>query len=133
MLVPDAHRPFEERLEHDNGLQGRQKLDERFRYVDGDFVCERLHRASRTSEGPAYFPAGRYLLWSDIPNDRLLRFDETAGTFGQPSGHANGNIVDRQGRLVTCEPSAAPPTRRRAEPPAGVRPPAARGDTLVAG
>jgi gluconolactonase len=83
-----------------------QLLDERFRYLNGDFVLERLHTGARKTEGPAYFPAGRYLVWSDIPNDRLLRWDETTGTVGvfrQPSGHANGNMVDRQGRLVTCE------------------------------
>ena len=84
-----------------------EKLDDRFAGCDGDFVVERLHRpAPRKSEGPAYFPAGRYLVWSDIPNDRLLRWDETTGAVGvfrQASGYANGNTVDRQGRLVTCE------------------------------
>ncbi|GAA4570089.1 SMP-30/gluconolactonase/LRE family protein [Planotetraspora kaengkrachanensis] len=83
-----------------------QVLDERFRYIDGDFVLERLHTGSRKTEGPAYFPAGRYLVWSDIPNDRLLRWDETTGAVGvfrHGSGHANGNTVDRQGRLITCE------------------------------
>lgn len=81
-------------------------LDERFRDSDGDFVVERLHTGSRKTEGPAYFPAGRYLVWSDIPNDRLLRWDETTGAVGvfrYGSGYANGNTVDRQGRLVTCE------------------------------
>ncbi|MEU8180379.1 SMP-30/gluconolactonase/LRE family protein [Micromonospora sp. NPDC049044] len=81
-------------------------LDERFRSCDGDFVVERLHSGARKTEGPAYFPAGRYLVWSDIPNDRLLRWDETTGTVGvyrHGSGYANGNTVDRQGRLVTCE------------------------------
>ncbi|WP_319461913.1 SMP-30/gluconolactonase/LRE family protein [Micromonospora sp. RTP1Z1] len=83
-----------------------QMLDERFRYCNGDFVVERLHTGSRKSEGPAYFPAGRYLVWSDIPNDRLMRWDETTGAVGvlrHGSGHANGNTVDRQGRLITCE------------------------------
>ncbi|MEK8108722.1 SMP-30/gluconolactonase/LRE family protein [Micromonospora sp. M12] len=81
-------------------------LDERFRNCDGDFVVERLHTGARKTEGPAYFPAGRYLVWSDIPNDRLLRWDETTGAVGvfrHGSGYANGNTVDRQGRLVTCE------------------------------
>ncbi|MFG1866486.1 SMP-30/gluconolactonase/LRE family protein [Micromonospora arborensis] len=81
-------------------------LDERFRHLDGDFVLERLHTGARKSEGPAYFPAGRYLVWSDIPNDRLLRWDETTGAVGvfrHSSGYANGNTLDRQGRLVTCE------------------------------
>ena len=49
---------------------------------------------------------GRYLLFSDIPNDRILRWDETTGAVGvfrQPAGYANGNTLDRQGRLVSCE------------------------------
>jgi gluconolactonase len=81
-------------------------LDERFRGIDGDFVIERLHTGTRKSEGPVWFPAGRYLVWSDIPNARLLRWDETTGVVGvfrHDSGHANGNTIDRQGRLVTCE------------------------------
>ncbi|TJV46017.1 MAG: SMP-30/gluconolactonase/LRE family protein [Mesorhizobium sp.] len=60
------------------------------------------------AEGPAYFAAGRYLLWSDIPNDRILRLDETDGSisiFRQNCGFPNGNTVDREGRLVTCEHS----------------------------
>jgi gluconolactonase len=83
-----------------------QALDERFRWCDGDFVVERLHAGARKTEGPAYFPAGRYLVWSDIPNDRMLRWDETSGTVGvfrSSSGYANGNTVDRQGRLISCE------------------------------
>ncbi len=58
------------------------------------------------NEGPCYFPASRTLIWSDIPNDRLMRFDELSGSvnvFRQPSMHSNGNTVDRQGRLITCE------------------------------
>ena len=57
-------------------------------------------------DGPAYFPAGRFLIWADIPNDRLLRYDECSeqvAVFRHPSGFACGNTVDRQGRLVTCE------------------------------
>jgi gluconolactonase len=57
-------------------------------------------------EGPADFPASRSLVWSDITNDRLLRYDECTGQVGvfrKPSGFANGNSVDREGRLVTCE------------------------------
>lgn len=67
---------------------------------------ERLWQGCRWAEGPAYFPAGRYLVWSDVPNDRLLRFDETDGlvsVFREPSNNANGNTRDRQGRLVTCK------------------------------
>ena len=84
-----------------------EALDERFApCVIPTARLERLSGDCRWAEGPAYVPAGRYLLWSDIPNDRLLRWDETTGvvgTFRQPAGYANGNTVDRQGRLVTCE------------------------------
>jgi gluconolactonase len=67
---------------------------------------QRLYTGCRWTEGPAYFPAGRYLVFSDIPNDRMLRLDETTGTVGvfrEPSGYANGHTVDRNGRLISCE------------------------------
>ena len=67
---------------------------------------ERLWRGGRWCEGPAWFAAHRALVWSDIPNNRMLRFDElngTVGLFRQPSNNANGNTVDVAGRLVTCE------------------------------
>ncbi|MCF4128219.1 SMP-30/gluconolactonase/LRE family protein [Methylobacterium sp. SyP6R] len=67
---------------------------------------ERLATGCRWSEGPVWFGDGRTLLWSDIPNNRILRFDEETGAvsaFRKPSNFANGNTRDRQGRLVTCE------------------------------
>lgn len=81
-------------------------LDERFAGYGGDAYLARLHTGGRWLEGPAYFAAGRYLVFSDIPNNQLLRWDETTGAVGvfrAPSGYANGNTVDRRGRLVTCE------------------------------
>ncbi|HSJ61604.1 MAG TPA: SMP-30/gluconolactonase/LRE family protein [Jiangellaceae bacterium] len=81
-------------------------LDERFGRVDGDSVVEVLYSGCRWAEGPAYFPAGRYLVFSDIPNDRMLRWDETTGAVGvfrAPAGYTNGHTVDRQGRLISCE------------------------------
>jgi gluconolactonase len=81
-------------------------LDDRFRGCGGDRWLECLHTGCRWTEGPAYFPAGRYLVFSDIPNDRILRWDETTrevGVFRQPAGYANGHTVDRRGRLVSCE------------------------------
>ena len=81
-------------------------LDERFRPVGGDDLLVRIHTGCRWTEGPVYVPAGRYLLFSDIPNDRVLRFDETTGTvgvFASPAGYANGRTLDRQGRVVSCE------------------------------
>lgn len=67
---------------------------------------ERLYTGCRWAEGPAYFAAGRYLVWSDIPNNRILRYDECSdavSVFRQPSNNANGNTVDRLGRLISCE------------------------------
>lgn len=69
-------------------------------------AVERLADGLRWGEGPVWFGDGRYLLVSDIPNDRILRWDEQTGqvsVFRQPSNKANGNTRDRQGRLVTCE------------------------------
>jgi gluconolactonase len=72
----------------------------------GHARVERLWTGGRWSEGPAWFGGGRYLLWSDLPNNRIMRYDDTDGSvsvFRQPSGYANGNTVDLQGRLITCE------------------------------
>lgn len=81
--------------------------DPRFRrYVVGAAVVERLHTGTRWAEGPVWFGDLRCLLWSDIPNDRLLRWTEETGAvsvFRQPSNNCNGNTRDLQGRLVTCE------------------------------
>ena len=82
-------------------------LDERFRrLVFPNVHVEQLHAGCRWAEGPAWFAAGRYLVWSDIPNDRMLRWDETSGkvsVFRQPALNTNGHTVDREGRLVSCE------------------------------
>ncbi|HSU04940.1 MAG TPA: SMP-30/gluconolactonase/LRE family protein [Acetobacteraceae bacterium] len=67
---------------------------------------EQLASGCRWSEGPVYFGDGRYLLWSDIPNDRILKWEEETGAvsiFRKTSWNANGNTRDRQGRLITCE------------------------------
>jgi gluconolactonase len=67
---------------------------------------ERLATGCRWSEGPVWFGDGRYLLWSDIPNDRILKWEEETGAvsvFRKSSNNANGNTRDRQGRLITCE------------------------------
>ena len=82
-------------------------LDERFARVPNMTAnLHRLYDKCHWAEGPAYFPAGRYLVWSDAPNNRMLRYDETndvVSVFRQPAHNSNGNTVDRQGRLVTCE------------------------------
>jgi gluconolactonase len=67
---------------------------------------ERLWTGSRWAEGPVWFGDARCLVFSDIPNDRILRWDETSGAvsvYRQPTNNANGNTRDRQGRLITCE------------------------------
>lgn len=69
-------------------------------------AVERLATGSRWAEGPVWFGDGRYLLWSDVPNDRIMRWDEVSQqthVWRHASGHANGNTRDRQGRLITCE------------------------------
>jgi gluconolactonase len=82
-------------------------LDERFNQCFvGHVAVERLWTGGRWLEGPAWFAAGRYLVFSDIPNNRMMRFDEAAGSvceFRKPSNNSNGNTVDGQGRLVSCE------------------------------
>ncbi|RFB79839.1 SMP-30/gluconolactonase/LRE family protein [Methylovirgula sp. 4M-Z18] len=82
-------------------------LDDRFRRLFvGSAQVDQLFAGCRWAEGPAYFPAARSLIWSDIPNDRMLRLDECSGAvsvFRHPAGYSNGNTVDRSGRLVTCE------------------------------
>jgi len=82
-------------------------IDARFAaLVFGNVHLETLYTGCRWAEGPAWFAAGRYLVWSDIPNDRMLRWDETDGSvsvFRQPAMNTNGHTVDREGRLVSCE------------------------------
>jgi gluconolactonase len=82
-------------------------FDERFTKLRHDNAhLERLYSGCRWAEGPAYFAAGKYLVWSDIPNDRVLRYDETSGVvspFIAPANNHNGHSVDRQGRLISCE------------------------------
>ncbi|HKJ94813.1 MAG TPA: SMP-30/gluconolactonase/LRE family protein [Gammaproteobacteria bacterium] len=88
-------------------------MDQDYEYVDPRFhYCvlpnawiDRLYTGTRWAEGPVYFADGDYLLWSDIPNNRLMRWTESGGVsvFRHPSNYINGNTRDRQGRLVSCE------------------------------
>ena len=74
--------------------------------LTGHGRVERLWTGARWVEGPVWFPAGRFVLFSDIPNDRMLRWDETNGLvseFRNPSNFSNGNTRDLQGRLITCQ------------------------------
>jgi gluconolactonase len=75
-------------------------------YVLKSAAVERLYTGARWCEGPVWFGDGGYLLWSDIPNNRMLRWEEQTGAvsvFRQPSNNTNGNTRDRQGRLISCE------------------------------
>ena len=84
-----------------------KSLDPSFnRYRLFNASIERLATGMRWCEGPVYFGDARCLIWSDIPNNRLMRYNEVSGAvsvYREPSNHANGNRRDRQGRLVTCE------------------------------
>jgi len=90
-------------------------IDGRFaRYILGSSAVERLWTGARWAEGPVWFGDLRSLIWSDIPNDRMLRWCEETGAvslFRQPSNNANGNTRDRQGRLITCEHGSRRVTR----------------------
>src|SRR5438270_948320 len=91
-------------------------LDPRFEAIRPPMnaAVERLYTGCRWSEGPVWFGDLRCLLWSDIPNDRILKWDEETGAvsvFRKPSNNANGNTRDRQGRLLTCEHDSRRVTR----------------------
>jgi gluconolactonase len=80
----------------------------------GTMAVERVATGMRWAEGPVYFAAGRYVLFSDIPNNRIMRFSEDDGhlsVYRRPSMNSNGNTIDREGRLITCEHSGRRVTR----------------------
>ena len=81
-------------------------IDARFRdLILGSAALERLYTGCRWAEGPVWFKDGDYLLWSDIPNHRMMRYlpDGSVSVFRAFSNYSNGNTRDRQGRLVSCE------------------------------
>ena len=82
-------------------------LDPRFnKYKLGNTPIQRLHTGTLWAEGPAWSNVGRYLVWSDIPNNQQLRWlaeDGHVSVMRQPSGNSNGNTFDFQGRLLSCE------------------------------
>src|SRR5215470_11797859 len=90
-------------------------LDPRFQpLVLGNAAVEQIASGCRFNEGPVWFGDLRCLIWSDIPNDRMMKWEEETGAvsvFRKPSDYANGNTRDRQGRLVTCEMDARRVTR----------------------
>jgi len=90
-------------------------VDRRFaKYKVGNSAVEQLYTGARWAEGPVWFGDGRYLLFSDIPSNRMLRWLEDTGevsVFRSPSNYSNGNTRDRQGRLITCEHDSRRVTR----------------------
>jgi gluconolactonase len=82
-------------------------LDKRFsKYVIGNAAIERLWTGARWAEGPAWCAAGRFLLWSDLPNNRQMRWLEEDGhvsVFRSPSEYSNGNTFDFEGRQLSCQ------------------------------
>ena len=90
-------------------------LDDRFqKLIHKNAIIDTLWTGGKWCEGPAYLPAGRYLIWSDIPNNRVMRWDETSGAvavFEHPCRNQNGHTVDAQGRLLACEHQARAVTR----------------------
>lgn len=91
-------------------------LDPRFApLVVGSARLERLWTGGRWCEGPVYVPASRHVIWSDIPNDRLMRYEEVDGTvavFEHKCGHHNGHTLDRAGRVIACEHGGRRVSRR---------------------
>jgi gluconolactonase len=89
-------------------------IDKRFKYKIGNAAIERVATGFRWAEGPAYNRAGGFLIWSDIPNNRQMRWLEEDGhvsVFRSPSNYSNGNTFDREGRQITCEHDARRMTR----------------------
>src|ERR1700728_1900098 len=104
---PDVHIENARKLKGTIGASG-------FPGFAGTNAVERVATGFRWAEGPVYFPAGRYVLFSDIPNNRIMRYSEDDGhvsVFRQPSMNSNGNTIDREGRLITCEHSGRRVTR----------------------
>ena len=88
-------------------VENYEIIDDRFaNLIHMNAGPETLWTGGRWAEGPAYLGAGKYLIWSDIPNDRLMRWDEMNGqvaVFQQPCRNQNGHTVDLEGRLICCE------------------------------
>jgi gluconolactonase len=91
-----------------------ERLDDRFAEVKGDSLVVRIASGCRWTEGGTYLPASRSFVWSDIPNDRMLRWDELTGetgVFRAPADYPNGSTLDQQARLVTCQHGSRRVTR----------------------
>ena len=118
--LPGVRRAFADELPL-GPLPGTRYPDPRIEAFDprrfkkiGNAGIERVCTGFRWCEGPVYFRDGGYLLWSDIPNNRIMRWSEDDGhvsVYRYPSNNSNGNTRDREGRLITCEHDARRVTR----------------------
>ncbi|QDT12905.1 Gluconolactonase precursor [Planctomycetes bacterium K23_9] len=86
----------------------RIKIDDQAfeKYRLANAKVQRIATGMRWADGPVWFADGRYLLWSDIPSNCIMKWDATTksvSVFRKPAGYANGHCRDRQGRLLTCE------------------------------
>jgi gluconolactonase len=99
--------------------EGIEVIDDRFLdLIDVAAEISKHWTGCEWAEGPAYFPEGDYVVWSDIPNNRILKFDAGRGdttVFREPSNNTNGHYRDQQGRLVSCEHSANRISRTEAD------------------
>jgi len=90
-------------------------IDPQFaKYRIRNAIVERLHTGTRWAEGPVWFGDGRFLLWSDIPNNRMLRWTQETGMVSEyrnPANNSNGNTRDLEGHLITCEQGTRRVTR----------------------
>ena len=90
----------------DKVREGLEIYDGRFeQMLPQGATLEKHFTGTAWAEGPVYFTEGDYVVWSDIPNDRMMRWSPSDGAsvFREPAGYTNGNYRDRQGRLVSCE------------------------------
>ena len=91
-------------------LQGIEVIDDLFlELIDRDTEIQKHWTGCEWAEGPVYFPEGDYVLWSDVPNDRILKFDahsRVTTVFREPCNNTNGHFRDQQGQLVSCEHAA---------------------------
>jgi gluconolactonase len=99
-------------------MEVAEHIDRRFgMLVNGTVEIEKLHDKCRWAEGPVWMPDANQLVWSDIPNTRMLRWTPGGGVsvFRADSNYSNGNTRDRNGRLITCEHGARRVTRTEAD------------------
>lgn len=99
--------------------EGIQVIDDRFlELIDPRAAIEKHYTGCEWAEGPVYFPEGDYVLWSDIPNNRILKYSAETGdttVFREPCNNTNGHFRDQQGRLISCEHSANRISRTEAD------------------